>query len=130
MSKFILILLGGGLGSISRYYLSDFVQRMVNVIFPVGTLGVNAIGGLLIGIVWAFVELTEVPRETRFFVLTGFLGGFTTFSTYSLETMNLLRDKEYFFLSLNILLNNALSITGTIIGFLVTRWIINLIRGL
>ncbi len=129
MNKIILIFIGGGLGSTARYYLSDFLQKFANIIFPIGTLGVNALGGLIIGIIWAFVEITGVPRSIRFFLITGFLGGFTTFSTYSLETMQLLRDKEYFYLGSNILLNNAFAIIGTIVGFLATRWIINLIRG-
>lgn len=124
-----MIFVGGGIGAVTRYYVSDYLQKFANIIFPIGTLGVNAIGGLLIGIIWAFVELTEVPRATRFLLLTGFLGGFTTFSTYSLETMQLLRDKEYYYLGMNVILNNALAIIGTIIGFLVTRWIINIIRG-
>lgn len=124
-----MIFIGGGLGSLVRYFFSDYLQKFANIIFPIGTLGVNALGGLLIGFIWAFVELTEVSRATRFFVITGFLGGFTTFSTYSLETMQLLRSKEYFYLSLNIILNNALAVVGTIIGFLLTRWILNLIRG-
>ena len=129
MNKIALIFLGGGLGSVVRYYTSDYLQRLSNLIFPIGTLGVNALGGLIIGILWAFVELIEVPRSARFFLLTGFLGGFTTFSTYSLETMNLLRDKEYVYMLVNIILNNALAIFGTIIGFLFTRWILNLMRG-
>jgi len=129
MNKITLIFLGGGLGSVVRYFTSDYLQRLSNVIFPIGTLGVNALGGLCIGILWAFVELFEIPRPARFLIFTGFLGGFTTFSTYSLETMNLLRDNEYGFVVLNIILNNALSILGTIIGFLITRWLINSIRG-
>ena len=129
MNKIALIFLGGGLGSVVRYYTSDYLQRLSNLIFPIGTLGVNALGGLIIGILWAFVELIEVPPSARFFLLTGFLGGFTTFSTYSLETMNLLRDKEYVYMLVNIILNNALAIFGTIIGFLFTRWILNLMRG-
>lgn len=129
MNKVLMIFLGGGAGSLARYYLSDYLQKFANIIFPLGTLGVNALGGLFIGITWAFVELIEIPRATRFFLLTGFLGGFTTFSTFSLETMQLLRNKEYFYLSLNIFLNNALAIVGTIVGFLLTRWILNLIKG-
>lgn len=129
MNKVFIIFIGGGLGSLARYYVSDYLQKFANIIFPIGTLGVNAVGGLLIGIIWALVELTDVPRTTRFLLLTGFLGGFTTFSTYSLETMQLLRDKEYYYLGMNVILNNALAIIGTIIGFLVTRWIINIVRG-
>lgn len=129
MNKLLLIFLGGGLGSIARYYTSEYLQRLTNIIFPVGTLGVNAFGGLFIGIIWAFVENTDIPRTTRFLLFTGFLGGFTTFSTFSLETMNLLRDREYGFMALNIILNNALAIIGTIIGFLAARWLINTIRG-
>lgn len=129
MIKVMMIFLGGGAGSLARYYFSDYLQKFANIIFPIGTLGVNALGGLFIGIIWAFVELIEIPIAARFLLLTGFLGGFTTFSTFSLETMQLLRNKEYFYLSLNILLNNALAIIGTIIGFLLTRWILNIIKG-
>lgn len=128
MSTLLYILVGGGFGSVSRYLLSNYIQKFATSLFPIGTLGVNTLGGVFIGILWAFVEMSNLPREIRFFAITGFLGGFTTFSTFSLESMNLLREGEYYNFAIYVVLNNAFSIIGTIIAFLSTRWLLQNIK--
>ena len=91
MGKILWVGLGGFLGSISRYLLSGYVQHLVRGTgFPYGTLAVNVIGCFFIGFLAHWVEARGfLSPETRLFVFIGLLGGFTTFSTFSYETMNL-----------------------------------------
>ncbi|MGI9204438.1 MAG: fluoride efflux transporter CrcB [Woeseiaceae bacterium] len=88
---------GGFLGAIFRFSLSGFVQRSAGVAaFPYGTLVVNLIGCLLIGLAVGLMDARQlVHPEVRSFVLVGLLGGFTTYSTFGLETFALLRDADY-----------------------------------
>jgi fluoride exporter len=96
VSKAILIGLGGFVGSVTRYLLSGYVQEMLkNATFPYGTLVVNLAGCFIIGLLSQLADARGVfTAESRALVFIGFLGGFTTFSTFSNETMNLLRDGE------------------------------------
>ena len=91
MGKILWVGFGGFLGSIGRYVLSEYVQHLVRGTgFPYGTLAVNLIGCLGIGFLSQWVGTRGfLGPETRLFVFTGLLGGFTTFSTFSYETMNL-----------------------------------------
>lgn len=95
---------GGFIGSILRYALSGLVQEWTRRDdFPVGTLAVNLLGCLIIGLLSQLAEARGAfSPETRAFVFIGILGGFTTFSTFGNETMNLLRDKESFLAVINI----------------------------
>jgi len=118
---------GGALGTLARYLASGLAHRMTGSLFPVGTLLVNSVGSLLIGIAWALWEQSSVPSYIRLFVLVGFFGGFTTFSSFSLETMNLIRDNEIKMALFNILANNILSVLLVFGGFFLTRLLINTI---
>ena len=91
MGKILWVGFGGFLGSIGRYLLSGYVQHLMRATgFPYGTLVVNLIGCLLIGFLSQWVGARGfLSPETRLFVFMGLLGGFTTFSTFSNETMNL-----------------------------------------
>lgn len=104
MGKILLVGLGGFMGSILRYLMSGYVQQwMKSVDFPYGTLAVNLIGCLVIGFLSQLAEARGVfMAESRAFVFIGVLGGFTTFSTFSNETMNLLRDGERLLAVVNI----------------------------
>ena len=88
---------GGFIGAIFRYGLSGFVQRSATfAAFPYGTLVVNMLGCLLIGIAVGLIDTRQmIHPEFRSFVLVGVLGGFTTYSTFGLETFALLRDEEF-----------------------------------
>jgi CrcB protein len=92
----LLVALGGALGSVLRWMISGLVQRAAASGFPWGTMVVNAAGSLLIGLVGAVaLERALVSPATRLLLIPGLLGGFTTFSAYSYETMALLRDGQW-----------------------------------
>jgi CrcB protein len=92
MKIILAIGLGSFLGGVGRYLLSQFIQTKCAVGFPFGTLGVNLLGCFLIGLVFGLAEKGNVSTEWRIFLATGVLGGFTTFSAFSYETVTLLRD--------------------------------------
>lgn len=94
MKIILLIGIGSFIGGISRYLLSLFIQNKFLSTFPFGTLGVNIVACFLIGIVFGLSERGNFNMEWRLFLATGFLGGFSTFSSFSNETVGLLRDGQ------------------------------------
>lgn len=96
MNNVLLVGAGGFIGSILRYWMSGYIQQLAkNTIFPFGTLVVNFLGCLVIGFLSQLAEDHGIfTAETRSLVFIGILGGFTTFSTFGNETMNLLRDAQ------------------------------------
>lgn len=86
---------GGAIGAVLRYLLARWVQAGAGIGFPVGTLAVNILGSLVMGLasVW-LLERSSLPPEARLFLLTGVLGGFTTFSAFSVETLGLIEARE------------------------------------
>ena len=119
---FLLVGIGGFAGSVLRYWLALFIGRQVNSQFPIGTLTVNIIGCLLIGMIAGFSERdTFLSPETRILLTTGFCGGFTTFSAFSYESVTLLREGELFYLGANVVLSVSLGIISTYIGLLFSR---------
>lgn len=117
MGKVLLVGLGGFLGSVARYLVSGYVQDRAGELFPFGTLAVNVIGCFVIG---GLSELAEarafLSPEARALVVVGVLGGFTTFSTFGNETVNLLRDGEWMFALLNLLTHAVLAIGAVWVG--------------
>jgi CrcB protein len=95
MKILLAIGLGSFLGGILRYLITLFIQNKILSTFPYGTLAVNIIGCFLIGIVYGLSEKGNINVEWRLFLATGFLGGFTTFSSFSNDTVSLLRDAQY-----------------------------------
>ena len=94
--RFFLVALGGLVGCIARYWLAGVVQRLGNHGFPSGTLAVNIVGSLMIGIVMTLsLERGLVDERLRILLTTGFCGGFTTMSTFSYENFALLQDGEH-----------------------------------
>ena len=94
--RFFLVALGGVVGCVARYWLSGVVQRLGDHGFPSGTLAVNIVGSLIIGIVMTLsLERGLVDESLRILLTTGFCGGFTTMSTFSYETFALLQDGEH-----------------------------------
>jgi len=113
---------GGAFGAIMRFLVSNRVYAWLGRDFPYGTLSVNVIGSFFIGI--AFVLLTErltVGAELRAFIMIGFLGAFTTFSTFSMESLFLLQEGLLFKAISNVLLNVLLCIFATWGGIIVSR---------
>ena len=86
--------IGSCIGGILRYLLSQFIQTKFLSTFPFGTLSVNLIGCFLIGLIFGFSERSYISVEWRLFLVPGFLGGFTTFSSFSNETIALIRDGQ------------------------------------
>jgi len=92
-----LVGIGGAIGSILRYLASTLINTKILSGFPWGTLFINITGCFIIGVVYAFAEKNSISPEWRFFLATGICGGYTTFSTFSLESFSLLRDGHYFY---------------------------------
>ena len=128
MLNFIYIAAGGALGAVARYSVSGWAQNAGPATFPWGTLCVNVVGSFLIGVFLGISELTPVPSAVRLLFAVGFLGAFTTFSTYSLETLNLFRDKEAMLGLVNIGLNNSLSLVAVFAAYFLSRSVVTLIR--
>lgn len=98
MHPLILVALGGAIGSMARYGVSAVVIKQVNPThFPWGTFSVNILGCLLAGVFLLAAEsMQSISQDTRLFIVTGLLGGFTTFSAFGIETLGLLRRGEVF----------------------------------
>lgn len=122
MLKYIFIGTGGFLGSVLRYWTSINAYKIFGEKFPYGTFIVNVVGCLLIGFV---AEISEnrflISPEIRSFIMIGFLGGYTTFSTFGYETFMLLQDKDYFTALSNVLLSVILCVTFVWFGTLLAK---------
>jgi len=112
---------GGAVGSMLRYMLAGVIQRTANT-FPVGTMAVNVAGCLLIGILSErFAEATIDPVY-RTAILVGVLGGFTTFSTFSLDTLNLAENRQYTLALANVLITVTLCLVACWGGQRLAQW--------
>jgi CrcB protein len=115
------LFIAGGLGALSRYGLSGLAQR-IGAGFPWGTLAVNVVGSLALGLIMQIGLSTDViPREVRVAATVGFLGAFTTFSTFSFETARYLEDGVWSTGLLNIVLNVVLCIAAALLGMFLGR---------
>ena len=119
----LILAIGAGsfIGGVFRYLLSQFVQTKFLVIFPLGTLSVNIIGCFLIGIVYGFSDRGNLTQEWRLFLATGLLGGFTTFSAFSNETVGMLRDGQLLYASAYVALSVVVGLVATFIGISITK---------
>ena len=128
MLKYILLATGGAIGTILRYSMSGLTYRIVNSVFPWGTIVVNLTGSFAIGLLWGFFEIQNISSNMRNFIFIGILGGFTTFSTYALESLNLFRDGEIKLAMTNLLISNIFGLLLVFAGFILSKFIINLIK--
>ena len=111
MKEFLSVALGGSCGALSRFYLSRYVSQLARSPFPFGTLAVNLLGCFLLGFFFELFEgMVGIKPELKVMITTGFLGAFTTFSTYSVEGVNLLRMGELKLGLYTILANNVLGL--------------------
>ena len=116
------IALGGGLGSVLRYLVYTKVDQLHVTSFPLGILTVNIIGSFLMGfLAWAFTSHITLAEEHRAAVLVGLLGGFTTFSTFSHDTLQHFVQEQYAMVALNIVLSVVLCIIAAGAGLLLAK---------
>jgi fluoride exporter len=114
----------GAAGTLCRYGLGGLVQRFAGEKFPWGTLAVNAAGCFLFGVVWTMAEERMlISGRTRTIVLVGFMGAFTTFSTYAFETSSFLRGADWWPAAANVLAQNLLGLLCVFLGFAAGRWL-------
>ena len=122
MFKTILIGLAGLTGTLLRYWLSGLVARQYGETFPWGTMAVNMIGCLLTGAIFYLTEERFLISPTlRTMILIGLMGGFTTFSSYGLQTFTLLRDGEFGLATLNIGVSNVLGLLLVWAGYALVK---------
>lgn len=122
MQQWILIGLAGAAGALTRYGLGGLVQNLAGSSLPVGTAFVNILGSFLFGLVWSLAEERMViSPEARVIILTGFMGSFTTFSTFMFETGNLLRDAQWLLAAGNVAFQVALGLAGMFLGLAAGR---------
>ena len=121
MVRLIYIGAGSAIGGILRYAVSGAVHKVLNGGFPLGTMVVNLSGSLVIGFLWGLFEISAVSRDVRLFFLVGILGSFTTFSTFSLENMNLFLSREYGYFLINVFASVILGLAFVFIGFSLSK---------
>jgi CrcB protein len=120
-----LIFIGAGLGGVFRYLMGKTVQNLSNGwIFPIGTFSVNILGCLLIGLLAQISEAKGIiGPELRLFIFVGLLGGFTTFSSFGYETVQLIKDGEILYAILNTVLQVVLGLICVWLGYVIGRFI-------
>jgi len=111
---------GGALGSVGRYWLANVIESRAGGTLPWGTLAVNVSGSFVIGFLAAFVGSAGIlgSPSVRLFLMVGVCGGYTTFSSFSLQTLNLLRNGEWLNAGGNVLLSVVLCLIGVWLGYL------------
>jgi fluoride exporter len=122
--KLLWIAAAGALGTLARYWVGGAVQRFTGASFPAGTFVINLVGCFFFGLIWALTtERFNVSGETRMIVLLGFMGAFTTFSSFIFETLELLKDSEWLLAGLNMIGQNVLGLIGLFLGWTLGRMI-------
>lgn len=120
--KLILVALAGAVGTLCRYGLGNLVHRWLGAGFPWGTVCVNLVGSFAFGLVWALaVQRAVIGPEARLIILTGFMGAFTTFSTFMFETGELLRGGQWLFAMGNLALQNIIGLLAVLAGMALAR---------
>jgi len=122
LSQILAIAAGGALGAVLRFWVSSGAYAMLGRSFPYGTLAVNVIGSLVMGFLYVLmIDRLATGAEWRAFALVGLLGAFTTFSTFSIETLTLMQDALYLRAVLNILISVIACIGAAMLGVVLAR---------
>ena len=121
MLAYLWVAIGGALGSVGRFWLSNFVAVRFGETFPWGTILVNITGSLIIGAFAAFTDpdgrMLASPGFRQFFMI-GICGGYTTFSSFSLQTLRLMQDREWLYAGANVVLSVILCLIAVWLGYL------------
>lgn len=122
MQNYIIVFIGAGFGGILRYWGSNFVYKFLPTNFAYGTLFVNILGSFILGFVMYYLNANQLIRqEFRIFLTIGLCGGLTTFSTFSFETINYLRERDFFLAGSNIILNVLLTLFALFIAYKLSK---------
>ena len=122
LTMLLYVALGSAVGGVSRYLLGGLIQRLLDTTFPAGTLLINISGSFLIGAILRYaIETPTLSPEVRALLTIGFCGGYTTFSTFSYETVALLEDGEWTRAGLYVGASVLLSLVGVFLGFALAR---------
>lgn len=122
MNLILLVAAGGAVGSVLRYLIASSIQRATGMHFPLGTVVVNITGCFMIGILYVWIIQREDPREDmRALLIIGVMGGYTTFSSFSLETVAAMMQGNYGSAVLNVVVSVVACLLGTMLGIALAR---------
>lgn len=117
IQKIVLLAIAGALGTVARYSLSALINKIDGITFPWGTFAVNIFGCFIVGLLWVLFESRwPVSGQTRLIIFVGFMGAFTTFSAFILETGELARSAAWMQAAVNILVQNGLGLAALFAG--------------
>ena len=123
MNSYLLVFIGGGLGSAARLGIGAFMNRYVNAIFPWGTLCVNVISSFILGLLMAglMYKTNANTEQQRLLIGVGFCGGLSTFSTFSIELFNLLKNQHFILAGVNILASVIVCLIAVWMGMMLVK---------
>lgn len=126
MLEVILVFMGAGVGGVLRYILGSLVYSYTGRVFPYGTLVINLTGSFIMGFLYVLItqKLEDFAPQLTALLLVGVLGGYTTFSSFSIETLRLFQDGKIFYALTNVLVSTILGVVLAYFGFLLAQKII------